>query len=175
MKRKIIPLSIIILGMMVAAGILFVEGSSTSVAAKGFGFEKNIEHRKSADTESVLGCMASCQEMFAGWSEMDLGSKNYARQQEKIAAKMRQCSAMNKMAGSPVNEEEIFLSCSSECHIITPEILIDDGVCSDISLIDKIGIPQCCTTEIQRRTDCGVDQEWVIGVAAFPVCYIPGS
>lgn len=147
------------------------------VVANNFGFEKNVEHRKNADTEGVLGCMTSCQEMLAGWLEMNPDSNNYARQQEKIAAKAEQCLAMNELAGFPIYEEEILFSCGlkSECYEIPPEISIDEGACLDISSIDEIGIPQCCTTETPRGIDCGVEQEWVVGVAAFPVCYISGS
>jgi len=222
--------------VLTSAFVLLVFGAS--VVANSFGFEKNVGHRKSADTESVLGCMVSCQEMLAGWLEMNPDSKNYARQQEKIAAKAEQCLAMNELAGFPVAEQEILDSCGQqsscvepvdcvfrndlseeeiaalpacinvppcdadpfdpnifgidgqgnlcdpekqcdgstpECHEIPPEISINEGACLDISAIDEIGIPQCCTTETPRGIDCGVDQEWVVGVAAFPVCYILGS
>ena len=221
--------------------VLFVLGGASVFADSfGFGFEKNVEHRKSADTESVLGCMESCEDMLAGWLEMNPDSKNYARQQEKIAAKAEQCLAMNELAGFPIAEQEILASCGQdshsscvepvdcvfrndlseeelaalpactnippcdadpfdqnifgidgqgnlcapekhcdgstpECLEIPPEISIDEGACLEISAIDELGIPQCCTTETPRGIDCGVDQEWVVGITIFPVCYIQGS
>jgi len=165
MKRSVLVLTSIL--------VLFVFGAS--VLANSFGFEKNIKHRNSADAESVLGCMVSCQEMQAGWLEMNPDSKNYARQQKKIAAKAGQCLAMNELAGSPVTEQEILVSCGleTECHEVPPDFPINEGACLDILSIDKLGIPPCCPIE-QTLHSCGVDQVWVIGIAAFPVCYIPG-
>lgn len=246
MKRKIILLSILVSGMMVATGVLLVQGGGTSAAANGFGFKKNIEHRKSADTESVLGCMASCQEMLAGWSEMNPDSKNYVRQQEKIAAKAEQCLGMNELAGFPFSEEEILASCGQDqcltdvdcddgnsctvnhcvlgpsrfgqgntcvtgnivgfppgtpvecsingatgvcadgqCTTVEPppscievsQEEVHSGACKDLSFIETENLPQCCSLEGQPSGDllCGAQEEWVVGAAAFPVCYIPGS
>lgn len=222
--------------------VLFI--LDTSVVAKGFGFEKNgfgfeknIEHRKNADVESVSGCRTSCQEMLAGWLEMNPDSKNYDRQEKKITAKAEQCLAMNELAGFPILNNEILFSCGQEsscvkpndcvfqsdlsgeeilalpactnvppcdanpfdpnifgidiqgnlcdpkkqcngstpeCHELPPGTPIDQGACTNISAINELGIPQCCTTDKPRDIDCG-DQEWVVGVAAFPVCYISGS
>ena len=176
MKRKIILLSIIVSGMIVATGVLLVQGGGTSAAANSFGFEKNINHRKSADTESVLGCMASCHEMFAGWLEMNPDSPNYTRQGEKIEAKAQQCLSMNELAGFPFSEEEILANCgiAPRCVEVTPE-QIHFGACTDTSLIGELNLPQCCTSEGPGGIDCGADAEWVVGVAAVPTCYIPGS
>lgn len=179
MKRKITPLSIIVTGMIIAIGILFVQGSSAFAVADSFGFEKNILHRKSADTESVLGCMTSCQEMFAGWQEMSSDSPNYTRQEEKIEAKAQQCLGMNDLAGSPFTEAEILESCGlepagPECVEVTLE-QIHFGACTDISLIGELNLPPCCTQEGPGGLDCGVNKEWVVGIAAIPTCYIPGS
>ena|SRR3989344_8041425 len=52
---------------------------------------------------------------------------------------------------------------------------VSSGACADLSLIGELNIPQCCTLEGPGGIDCGAEQEWVVGVAAFPVCYIPGS
>lgn len=62
-----------------------------------------------------------------------------------------------------------------DCTEIPHGISINDGACLDISAIDEIGIPQCCTTETPRGVDCGADAEWVVGVTALPVCFISGS
>ena len=168
MKPLKILLSVGVLGIVVALGIVMGQG----VTAQGFGFEKNIEVRKGADADSVAGCMQSCEDMLAGWLEMNPSSPNYTRQGEKIQAKAQQCLGMNKLAGSPFTEEEILASCGlgAECVEIPPEISIDLGVCTDLSHIGEFGLPQCCTTETPRGVDCGADQEWVVGVAAFPVC-----
>ena len=83
MKREILSIGVVALGIMIAVGVLMVSGNG-ALAAKGFGFENNIQHRKSADAESVLGCMASCEEMLAGWLEMNPDSKNYTRQHGKL-------------------------------------------------------------------------------------------
>ena len=60
------------------------------------------------------------------------------------------------------------------CVEVTQEE-INSGACTDLSLIDELNIPQCCTLEGPGGIDCGADAEWVVGVAAFPTCYIPGS
>lgn len=168
MKKNFLPISILILGIMIAFG----------VAAQGFGFEKNIQHRQSADAESVAGCMQSCEDMLSGWLEMNPDSKNYTRQQEKIIAKAEQCLAMNELAGSPYSEEKILASCglsAPRCVEISPRD-ISLGSCTDTSWIGETNLPQCCGIEgPQGGIDCGAEAEWVVGVAAFPTCYIPGS
>ena len=121
--------------VLIGAGLVYVAQTS-SVSEASFGFEKNIEARKSADAESVEGCMLSCSDMLAGWLAMNPDSKNYARQMEKIEAKAEQCLAMNELAGLPFNEEEILLSCGlgqeSECKEIPRDVSIDSGACGDI-------------------------------------------
>jgi len=62
-----------------------------------------------------------------------------------------------------------------DCTEIPPKISIDDGVCTDLSRIGELGLPQCCTLEAPNGTDCGADQDWVVGVAAFNVCFILDS
>lgn len=96
--------------------------------------KKNSQHRKNADVESVAGCMQSCEDMLAGWFEMNLESKNYARQEEKIETKAEQCSTMNKLADSPYSEEEILQSCGlePECVEVSGDLLWQ-GSCSDVS------------------------------------------
>lgn len=172
MKKSFLPISIVVVGIILALGVAFGQGA----LAQGFGFDKNIDVRKSADAESVEGCMLSCQDMLAGWLEMNPDSKNYTRQQDKIAAKAQQCLGMNTLARSPFSEEVIRASCGlePECVEVTPRE-IDSGACGDISLIEDLGLPQCCSLEEPEGIDCGADQEWVVGVAAFAVCYIPGS
>jgi hypothetical protein len=173
MKRNFLPVTIIVLGILISLGIVFGQG----VLAQGFGFEKNIDVRKNADAESVAGCMQSCEDMVAGWLVMNPDSPNYARQGEKIEAKAQQCLGMNTLAGSPFTEEEILASCGltvPHCVEVT-EREIPFGVCADISRIQEANIPQCCTLEGPGGIDCGAEQEWVVGIAAEPTCYIPGS
>jgi len=165
----------VVAGIILAFGVVFGQG----VLAQGFGFDNNIQHRKSADAESVAGCMQSCEDMVAGWLEMNPDSKNYIRQQEKIEAKSQQCLAMNELAGFPFSQEEILASCglaAPHCVEVSSE-QIHSGACGDISLIGELNLPQCCSLEGQPSGDllCGTEGEWIVGVAAFPVCYIPGS
>jgi hypothetical protein len=170
-----VPALLVAIVVIGASLVYFAESSSVSGAS--FGFEKNIHERKSADEESVAGCMQSCQDMLTGWLEMNPDSKNYARQSEKIEAKAEQCLAMNTLAGLPFSNEEILLSCGLglKCQEIPRDISIDSGACTDASWINEANLPQCCTEDAPRGIDCGVDREWVVGVAAFPVCYIPNS
>ena len=177
MKRKIILLSILVSGMMVATGVLLAQGSGTSAAANGFGFEKNIEVRKGADADSVAGCMQSCENMLAGWLEMNPNSPNYTRQGEKITAKAQQCLGMNELAGYPYSEEKILASCGlgPSCVEVDPRN-VSFGSCAANSFIEEANLPQCCGIKgPQGGINCGAEEEWVVGVAAFPVCYIPGS
>ncbi|MEK7516387.1 MAG: hypothetical protein AAB562_02215 [Patescibacteria group bacterium] len=176
MKKSFLPINIVVLGMIIAFGVVLGQG----VTAEGFGFEKNIQHRKSADAESVAGCMQSCRDMLAGWLEMNSNSPNYARQEAKIEAKAQQCLGMNELAGFPFSEEEILTSCGlavSHCVEIPADAPLDSGVCTDTSFIEEANLPQCCGIEgpLLHGVDCGAGAEWVVGVAAFPVCYIPNS
>ena len=173
MKKNFLPAIILVFGIVVALGIVVSQG----VTAQGFGFDKNIDARKSADAESVAGCMLSCSDMLAGWLEMNPNSPNYTRQGEKIEAKAQQCLGMNELAGSPFTEEEILASCglsAPHCVEVSPED-VRSGACADLSFIKETNLPQCCTLEGPGGIDCGADAEWVVGVAAFPTCYIPGS
>jgi len=161
---------------LIGAG-LFYFGQVGNVNGASFGFEKNTAERKSADADGVAGCMQSCEDMMAGWISMNPDSKNYARQREKIEAKAAQCLAMNTLADFPFSEEDILRSCGlePECIELPPDIPVDSGACTDVSLIGEMNLPQCCTVETPRGIDCGIDAEWVVGVAAFPVCYLPHS
>ncbi len=67
-------------------------------------------------------------------------------------------------------EEEV-----PQCVKVNPRNLFQ-GACTDISWIEETNLPQCCGFEgPQGGINCGADQEWVVGVAASPTCYIPGS
>ena len=172
--NKTIVLSIA--AFVFAAALVYAAQTS----AASFGFEKNASHRKSADAEGVAGCMQSCQDMLAGWQEMNPNSPNYIRQKEKIAAKAEQCLAMNELAGSPYSEEKILASCGLEeprCVEIPDGPLAPiSGACTDTSAIKELGLPQCCSVEGGIHGEyCGADAEWVVGVAAYPVCYVLNS
>ncbi len=166
------------LAVAVAAGLIYFAYASTTNAAS-FGFEKNAAHRKSADAESVAGCMQSCKDMLAGWSQMNPDSPNYTRQKEKIEAKSQQCLAMNNLAGSPFSEAEILTSCglaAPRCVEISEDVALISGACASTSLIKEANLPQCCSLEGGiPAASCGADAEWAVGVAAFPVCYFPNS
>ncbi len=176
-KTVILPTVILLFAASLALLLVYV--AQTSVADASFGFEKNTQQRKSADAESVAGCMLSCQDMLAGWLEMNPNSPNYTRQQEKIVAKSEQCLAMNKLAGFPYSEEEILASCgltAPSCAEVSAEDL-HSGACADLSFIKEANLPQCCSLEGGPSGDllCGANAEWTVGVAAFPTCYVPNS
>ena len=62
-----------------------------------------------------------------------------------------------------------------QCVKVNPRNLFQ-GACTDISWIEETNLPQCCGFEgPQGGINCGADQEWVVGVAAFPTCYISNS
>ena len=151
MKKPFLPIGIVALGVVLGQG----------VAAQGFGFERNMQHRQSADAESVESCMLSCSDMLAGWLEMNPDSKNYASQREKIEAKAQQCLGMNELAGFPFSEEEVLASCGlSTPHCVeVSEEEVRSGSCTDVSLIEEMNLPQCCTEQGPGGIDCGADQE----------------
>ncbi len=163
--------------LVFVAALVYV--AQVRAVGASFGFEKNAQQRKSADAEGVAGCMLSCQDMLAGWLEMDPNSPNYTRQQKKIAAKSEQCLAMNELAGFPYSEAEILASCglaAPRCVEISTEEL-HSGACTDTSVIKELNLPQCCALEGGLGGDllCGAEAEWTVGVAAFPVCYVSNS
>ncbi|PIS17213.1 MAG: hypothetical protein COT59_01915 [Candidatus Nealsonbacteria bacterium CG09_land_8_20_14_0_10_42_14] len=62
-----------------------------------------------------------------------------------------------------------------ECVEVDPRE-ISFGACTDISLIEELGLSQCCGIKgPQGGINCGAEEEWVVGIAAVPTCYIPGS
>ncbi len=166
-----------IVALLFAAILVYVV--QTSVVGASFGFEKSVQQRKNADAEGVAGCMLSCQDMLAGWLEMNQNSPNYTRQQKKIAAKSEQCLAMNELAGFPYGKEEILASCglsAPRCVEISSEN-VHAGACANTALIKELNLPKCCALEGGPSNDalCGADAEWTVGVAAFPVCYVSNS
>lgn len=172
MKKNFLPVSIVVVGIILALGVVLGQG----VLAQGFGFEKNIDARKSADAESVAGCMLSCEDMVAGRLVMNPSSPNYIRQGEKIEAKAQQCLGMNTLAGFPFTEAEILASCGLEAQhcVEVPAEDVRSGACTALPFTGELlGLPQCCI--VTAPIDCGVDAEWVVGIAAVPTCYIPNS
>jgi len=75
-------------------------------------------------------------------------------------------------------EREPVLVCEEEapqCIEVSPRD-VSFGSCTDISFIEETNLPQCCGFDgPQGGISCGADQEWVVGVAAFPTCYISNS
>ena len=115
----------------------------------------------------------SCQSALAGAEEqlIDRGTIN-SRLLDNIEDKCGvECSIEFNAAHEP------FLDCEeeSECIEVDPRE-ISFGACTDISLIDELNIPQCCGFEgPQGGIDCRADQGWVVGITAFPTCYISNS
>ncbi len=121
----------------------------------------------------------SCQDAYAGAEEQfqDRGAVNprlLANIEDKCGFEFDEnCSIEFDAAHEPVfvcGEEE------PRCVEVSQEE-IHSGACADLSFIQEANLPQCCFLEGQPSGDllCGVEGEWVVGVAAFPVCYIPGS
>ena len=121
----------------------------------------------------------SCQDAYAGAEEQfqDRGEVNprlLATIEDKCGFEFDEnCSIEFDAAHGPalVCGEEV-----SQCVAVSKEE-IHSGACADLSFIQKTNLPQCCSLEWQPSGDviCGADQEWVVGVAAFPTCYVPGS
>ena len=121
----------------------------------------------------------SCQDAYAGAEKQfqDRGEVNprlLANIEDKCGFEFDEnCSIEFDAARKPV------LVCGEEapqCSVVSQEE-IHSGACTDLSFIQGTNLPQCCSLEGQPSGDliCGADQEWVVGVAAFPTCYIPGS
>ena len=114
----------------------------------------------------------SCQDAYAGAEEQfqDRGNVNphlLDNVKDKCGFEFDEnCSIEFDAAHEPV------LVC--QCVEVDPRDLFQ-GACTDLSLIGELNIPQCCTDTAPGGIDCGADQEWVVGVAAFPVCYISNS
>jgi len=120
----------------------------------------------------------SCQDAYAGAEEQfqDRGEVNprlLANIEDKCGFEFDEnCSIEFDAAREPVLvcEEE-----APQCVEVSPRD-VSFGSCTDISFIEETNLPQCCGFEgPQGGISCGADQEWVVGVAAFPTCYIPGS
>ena len=119
----------------------------------------------------------SCQDAYAGAKEQfqDRGKVNprlLTNIEDKCEFEFDEnCSIEFDAAREPA------LVCGEEAPRCV-EVSLEEihfGACTDSSLIDELNIPQCCTLEGPGGINCGADQEWVVGVAAFPTCYIPGS
>src|SRR3989344_2542196 len=121
----------------------------------------------------------SCQDAYAGAEEQfqDRGEVNprlLANIEDKCGFEFDEnCSIEFDAAREPV------LVCGEEalqCVEVSQEE-IHSGACTNLSFIKEEKLPQCCSLEGQPSGDliCGADQEWVVGVAAFPTCYISNS
>jgi len=156
MKKSLLPTSIVVLGIMIAFGVVLGQG----ITAQGFGFEKNTQVRKSADAESVTECIQSCEEMLAGWLEMNPDSKNYDLQSDKIEAKSEQCLAMNELAGFPVAKQVILASCGQQSSCVAPV----DCVFRNLSGKEIAALPACtnvppCDADPFDPNIFGVDEQ----------------
>src|SRR3989338_6929958 len=129
-------------------------------------------------THSVGIETESCQDAYAG-AEEQFQDRSYvnprllANIEDKCGFEFDEnCSIEFDAAHEPV------LVCGEEaprCVEVSPRD-VSFGSCTDISFIEEANLPQCCGFEgPQSGIDCGAEQEWVVGVAAFPTCYIPGS
>lgn len=125
-------------------------------------------HPVGLETESCQSALAGAEEQLA-----DRGTINprlLANVEDKCGV---ECSIEFDAAHEPV------LVCGEEapqCVEVTQEE-VHSGACGTLSLIGELNLPQCCSLEGGPSGDllCGAEGEWVVGVAAFPVCYIPGS
>jgi len=125
-------------------------------------------HPVGLETESCLDAIAGAAEQLADRGTIDSRLLDNIEDKCEVA-----CSIEFDAAHEPV------LVCGGEaprCVEVTPEE-IHSGDCADISFIKEANLPQCCSLEGQPSGDllCGAGEEWVVGVAAFPTCYIPGS
>src|SRR3989338_7890643 len=121
----------------------------------------------------------SCQDAYAGAEEQfqDRGEVNprlLANIEDKCGFEFDEnCSIEFDAAREPV------LVCGEEaprCSVVSQEE-IHSGACTNLSFIQEANLPQCCSLEGQQSEDltCGADKEWVVGIAAFPTCYISNS
>ncbi|MBI2075837.1 MAG: hypothetical protein HYT72_01145 [Candidatus Aenigmarchaeota archaeon] len=156
--------SAIIFGLIVALGLV----AFTTVAIAHINPQGKQTHPVGLDTES-------CQDAYAGAEEQlaDRGTINprlLANIEDKCGFEFDEnCSIEFDAAHEPV------LVCGEECVEVSPRD-VSFGSCTDISFIEETNLPQCCGFEgPQGGISCGADQEWVVGVAAFPTCYISNS
>ncbi len=65
------------------------------------------------------------------------------------------------------------------CRERMKQVLEDCGIggaCADLSSSPELqNLPQCCTEIAPNNVICGAFQEWVVGIAAVPTCYIQNS
>jgi len=129
-------------------------------------------HPVGIETESCQDAYAGAEEQFQDRGEVN--PRSLANIEDKCGFEFDEnCSIEFDAAREPV------LVCGEEalqCVEVSQEE-IHSGACTNLSFIKEANLPQCCSLEGQPSGDliCGADQEWVVGVAAFPTCYIPGS
>ena len=129
-------------------------------------------HPVGIETESCQDAYAGAEEQFQDRGEVN--PRSLANIEDKCGFEFDEnCSIEFDAAREPV------LVCGEEaprCSVVSQEE-IHSGACKDFSFIQEENLPQCCSLEGQPSGDLtrGTDQEWVVGVAAFPTCYIPGS
>ena len=154
--------SAIIFGIVVALTLV----AFVAVAVAHINPQGKQTHPVGLETESCQSALAGAEEQLA-----DRGTIN-PRLLDNIEDKCGvECSIGFDAAHEPV------LVCGEEapeCVDVSSEE-IHFGACTNISLIGELNIPQCCALEGPGGIDCGADQEWVVGIAAFPTCYISNS
>ncbi|MBU2503541.1 MAG: hypothetical protein KJ879_00605 [Nanoarchaeota archaeon] len=155
--------SIIILGLITVLALT----TFAVVAIAHINPQGKQTHPVGLETESCQGALAGAEEQLA-----DRGIIN-PRLLDNIEDKCGvECSIEFDAAHEPVLvcEEE-----APQCVKVDPRNLFQ-GACTDLSLISELHIPQCCGFEgPQGGINCGADQEWVVGISAFPTCYISNS
>ncbi|OGI61134.1 hypothetical protein A2645_01615 [Candidatus Nomurabacteria bacterium RIFCSPHIGHO2_01_FULL_39_9] len=158
----------VFLAAVVFIGFLIIQGSQS----KGF-FEKNIANRKSADLDSVLGCMDSCRGMLDGLNGMnpERESRNYLKQVAKLKDKSEQCLAMNDLAGNPIPQNDILSACGQPVESEQARLFVDfdetsissgEGWLPIIGMFGATQIINCSTVLDNLPPECESDIECII-------------
>lgn len=61
-----------------------------------------------------------------------------------------------------------------DCIEIPAGVPISSGACKPVQWINQNNLKECCEAEAPGGINCG-SQEWIIGTAAQPLCYVPNS
>ena len=154
--------------LAVFASLLMVAAFSVLVIAH-INPQGKSTHPVGIETESCQDAYAGAEEQFQDRGEVN--PRLLANIEDKCGFEFDEnCTIEFDAAHEPV------LVCEKECVEVSQEE-IHSGACTDLSFIQETNLPQCCSLEGQPSGDflCGTEGEWVVGVAAFPVCYIPNS
>ncbi|MBI2084670.1 MAG: hypothetical protein HYT70_03620 [Candidatus Aenigmarchaeota archaeon] len=155
----------------VLTGFLMVLTAFSVIGIAHINPQGKQTHPVGIETESCQDAYAGAEEQFQDRGEVNL--RLLANIEDKCGFEFDEnCNIEFDAANEPV------LVCEEtpQCVEVSPEE-IHFGACTDLSFIQETNLPQCCALEGQPSGDilCGADQEWVVGIAAFPTCYISNS